>query len=408
MGKHIVIVNAHWNNRGDEAALRPMIDEILMACDQCKITVIFKDNNGILKFPYGKRVEAWGAKFLPSNIMELMLSVISKGKWSRNELLRKEVKCISNCDLIIYSPGGSVICDKFWWRKQLEYLLPFLCADFYKIPMIVAAPSIGPFHNSIWKNCIRKRLLSVPQKICVREEISKKYLKKIGVCNHVISTIDTAFYDMPETEKNNNILIKDKALTDFLQKYSKVVGMTISDFSWHVKLSKNRDLALDIEDIMKMFIRELNLQEIGVILIPQLFGNENDSKYLERFRQEKTFILSEEYDTYFQQFLISKLYAVVGMRYHSNIFSAKMATPFLAIAYEDKMRGFMKAAGIRRYMLEVESISYEKLESKWKELVLGYDKYKLFLQKQHEKWKNSAGKTMKMIRDELKEERSYQ
>ena len=33
---------------------------------------------------------------------------------------------------------------------------------------------------------------------------------------------------------------------------------------------------------------------------------------------------SEERDTYFQQYVIGKLYAVVGMRYHSNIFSAKM------------------------------------------------------------------------------------
>lgn len=267
---------------------------------------------------------------------------------------------------------------------------------------------MGPFDDNLWKNWVRRRLLSVPQKICVREEMSKRYLEKIGVCRNVISTIDTAFYDMPDAENNENILNRDKALTGFLQKYREVVGITISDFSWHVKLSKNKDLALAIEDVMKVFIKELNLKGIGVLLIPQLFGNENDSKFLDKFRESDTFLLSEEYDTYFQQYIISKLYAVIGMRYHSNVFSAKMATPFIAIAYEDKMRGFMESAGITRYMLEVESISYEKLESKWEDLVFSYDEYKLFLQEQRDRWKRSAGKTMNMIRESLKERKCFQ
>lgn len=84
-----------------------------------------------------------------------------------------------------------------------------------------------------------------------------------------------------------------------------------------------------------------------MIFIPQLYGNGNDYDLMSQYvtSSESCYVVkadSDLYDAYFQQFLISKLYMVIGMRYHSNIFSAKMGTPFVSISYEQKMQGFMK------------------------------------------------------------------
>lgn len=49
------------------------------------------------------------------------------------------------------------------------------------------------------------------------------------------------------------------------------------------------------------------------------------------FDEDNYFVIcsdDEKYDTYFQQYVIGCMYAVIGMRYHSNIFSAKMGTPY--------------------------------------------------------------------------------
>lgn len=43
----ITIVNAHWSNRGDEAALRPIINSILKYDPNITITVIFKDRKEV-------------------------------------------------------------------------------------------------------------------------------------------------------------------------------------------------------------------------------------------------------------------------------------------------------------------------------------------------------------------------
>lgn len=48
----IVMINAHWNNRGDEAAIRAIVDEILLHHPKVKLTIIFKDKKDISQFPY--------------------------------------------------------------------------------------------------------------------------------------------------------------------------------------------------------------------------------------------------------------------------------------------------------------------------------------------------------------------
>ena len=44
-------------------------------------------------------------------------------------------------------------------------------------------------------------------------------------------------------------------------------------------------------------------------------------------------------------------YAIIGMRYHSNIFSAKAGTPFISISYEQKMAGFMNKMNLEKYCI---------------------------------------------------------
>lgn len=395
--KKICIVNAHWSNRGDEAALRAIIDAIGKSQKDYQIRVCFKDNQMVQQFPYTDPVLCFSAKFLPHHVFEILVAVITKGKICADRCMKQEIKALCNQDLIIYAPGGSVISDRFWWRKQLEYLVPFFCAKHYRIPMVMAAPSVGPFQKHNWRNFIRKKLLQVPKHLFVREEISKEYLYRLGISKNVAVTIDTAFYDTPDMEANEVILKENLELQAFLNRYPKVIGMTISDFSWHVKYLHNKLLSDHIRHVMKDFISNQNKEGIGILLIPQLFGNQNDIKFLKQFEFANTFVLADTFDTYFQQFLISKLYAVVGMRYHSNIFAAKMGIPFLAIPYEEKMQGFLQQWGLNQYSLQLEELSVPCLKAKWEILRLNYSSYQLYLQKHREIWRKQAAQTIRAI-----------
>ena len=112
---------------------------------------------------------------------------------------------------------------------------------------------------------------------------------------------------------------------------------------------------------------------------------------------------SDLYDAYFQQYLISKLYMVIGMRYHSNIFSAKMGTPFISISYEQKMQGFMKKIGLEKYCIVINELNYERLKSKMELVVKNYGDYKNDLLNLHDSMKAESLETTKIVNNIIKD-----
>jgi len=392
---NITIVNAHWNNRGDEAALLAILRGLKKFYRDSKITILIKDGKSVEQFPELEQVKCFPAKF-NAKIWDIWLTTLSSGLFGVNKLLKQTVKTLKNSDLIIYSPGGSVINERFFWRKQMEYLVPFICAKLYTIPMFVAAPSIGPFDTSK-KNRILRWLLTTPQKFIVREEISEDYLEQIGIRKNVITTIDSAFYTKIELDYQEKILTSNDALKEFLSSYEKVVGITITDFSWHVKHNKDEKIKTRIEDTFNNFITELDNRGYGILFIPQLFGNQNDYDYMNEFSRTNTFIMDDELDSDFQQYIISKLYAVVGMRYHSNIFSAKMGIPFIAIAYEEKMEGFMQLSDLVKYSISLENLSFENLIKKFNLLERNYQNISKRLRNSLQDFVHRSEKTMTLL-----------
>ncbi|MFQ9933217.1 MAG: polysaccharide pyruvyl transferase family protein [Lachnospiraceae bacterium] len=386
--KEVLIVNAHWNNRGDEAALRAIIDSLLRNVPDIHITIIFKDRGDIKQFPYEGDVSYITVRFLP-RYFNILMGLYSRGVLGGKEI-RKTARCIDRADVVIYSPGGAVISDRFWWRKQLEYLFPIAYAEKNNIPVFFAAPSMGPFKQG---RRFRNHVLESVEAICVREEISKKQLEIQGISKNVIVTIDSAFLNdinMEENEKKYNGL---DSLKRFFKQYEKVIGITMTDLAWHVEYGKNQEIKEKIKIAFEKYVKWHENKNIGILLIPQLFGNQNDKEYLENFIGSNTYVLSDDLDAYFQQYIISKVYFVVGMRYHSNIFSAKMGVPFISIVYEEKMRGFIDFAEWSDLSINVKDLSFENLIQKSNKLEQNYDFYKRLLSEKGKECKRLAQKT---------------
>lgn len=387
--KKICFVNAHWSNHGDEAAIKAIIREIWKVNPNLKIKLLIKDKKKIEKsiFVDGKIIEHESNQFLPNQI-DYFLQILTNGRLGSNELMKRCIECMREADYIIYAPGGSVINDRFWWRKQLEYMLSFIYSKLYKKPFYVASPSVGPFNEKLTiKNAIRKYIFNKQDYLFVREEQSEQYLKKIGANKKVIVTIDSAFCDELDLASQQKVLDGDSKLVEFLQEYEKIVGMTITELNWNVKYKEHPELADTIRVETKKFIERLKQENIGVVLIPQLFGNQNDSELLENYQNENTFLLNENYDSDFQQYLISKLYMIIGFRYHSNIFAAKNCVPFLSIIYEEKMESFLKSCGLDVYSIKVEEVTSERLWYMFKKIEANMKKYKDYLDNLTEEWR---------------------
>lgn len=394
-GLKFLIVNGHWNNRGDEAAIRALIDAIKNKYNNAEIVVQLYAGN-IEQFPDINGVHAVTTNFPRTrNKIEFPLYLLTRGRVAIFKELKEFSKLLTDVDYVIHAPGGPSIGD-IYAHDEDRYIYKLLAAYAKKIPYCFYTPSMGPFQNKE-RNIMRRFIYNHADFICCREEISKQYINQLELKNQVHVTLDSAFQNEIDVENNEQVLACYNELDEYLKSYSKVIGITVTDLKWHPVFKSKPDIWDKINDSFSELIKYLTENNYGVVFIPQLFGECNDSALMNTFNNGKCFVVSDLYDAYFQQFLIGKLFAVVGMRYHSNIFSAKMGTPFVSISYEQKMRGFMEKAGLSDYCIDINELDVFKLRDSFQRLLFNYEPVKMKLQMMHTNWRNESQKTTEML-----------
>ena len=388
----IFIANAHWFNRGDEAALMVYVNHL--AEQGHDITVEIKERQpGVIISLGGAKIKTISTRYLPKDTESWYQSVLSDGQEFADEEEKKALDAMRDSDLIIYSPGGSVICDRFWWVKQLEYLTPFLYAKMFNIPMFIASPSMGPFNVGDEEHIkIRKELLAVPEHIFVREPISREYLSEIGITDNIKVSIDSAFYDTFNSETNERLFNGDVELKAFMNSGRKTVAMTVTDLQWNIGYKDQKEeLKSKVRTVIDGVISSLLKKGYNVLLIPQLFGIQDDENLLKEFCTDgNVFVLDTKYNCHFQQFVISRCYALIGMRYHSNIFAAKTGIPFIPICYEEKMTGFLKMYHFDQWAVMMDLFSVDGIMTKFETLEKDYKEYQSFLLSMIPTWRSKA------------------
>jgi colanic acid/amylovoran biosynthesis protein len=394
---NILILHAQWNNRGDEAAVRAMIDSLCSKLPIKQMEIMLLPQK-FSQFPYND-IET--IALYPSGVkahLDSILTLITMGKLSFMRSGRKFIRSIDEADVIIHAPGGPLIGDLYTNNLSgYSYLYRLIFARIIKNkPVFLYAPSIGPFLNRNM-NIIRKFLLKKIDPIILREEISAKYLKEQLGLNSLV-TVDSAFQNtIPSTYLNryNNI----SQILDLLEQ-ERVIGITITDLKWHPRYKNQEGLYEKINKSFAEFITFLINRDGFILLIPQIFGENSDVpllKYFKNLNENRICILPENIDSYAQQLIISKLFCTVGMRYHSNIFATKGKVPFISISYEHKMDGFMKKIGLQELLIDINDISANRLITKYIYIEHNYNKIKEQLERKSLQLKLESQKTTEII-----------
>ena len=392
---NILIIHSHNANRGDEAAVKAMVDELLLKYPKANITI---SNNGFTPYPN-----------MPSNVtqisrfpklqsktaqVEFFLALATKGKVVFSKEARMFMKSLQQADVVLHAPGGPSIGDTYFKAEKL-YLWRLNFIRRLGVPYIFYAPSMGPF-NCTTRNKLRSKVISGAEKVILRDPISVKYVKEFLPNIDVEQALDSALQHDIDMSVNEQKYNNYSGLKQFIEEHERCIGITITDLKWH-PVHKNEKIIEQIPVVFKAFINEKVREGYGIVFIPQLYGNLNDTQIMDEYMMDHgTFMIdafSEERDTYFQQYVISKLYAVVGMRYHSNIFSAKMGTPFVSVSYEQKMKGFMQSIGLRNYCIDLNDLSENVLSDKFQQLEVNHDAYEKKLQDIHSDMKCQAYKS---------------
>ena len=268
---NIFILNAHWNNRGDEAANRALVDEIHRLRPEANINLQFamvcSDGLDSLK---SSDVKVLTHRFPHSrNFIELLLMYISKGHIAFSRDGKDFLNVMKKADIVVHAPGGPSIGD-IYSRAEFAYLCRLLLALRLKKPVFIYAPSIGPFKNRT-RNLIRKYILKRACCVTLRESISAEYFKELLPEKECTVTLDSAFQNDIDENDNKTVMKQDSELVAFLNEHEKVIGVTITDLQWNPKYIGNPEIPENIRDVFKRFVAYLKSKNYGVIFIPQLF-----------------------------------------------------------------------------------------------------------------------------------------
>lgn len=385
---NLLVINAHWYNRGDEAAIRAMLREIKRECPNANIRI-----QAALPQMHPEDSEIEGAKVIGcfptgrKQILHTMAFIGSMGKICLSEELKNFVENVKWADLLIHAPGGPSISDTYG-RDEPKYLCRLALAKKLKKPYMFYAPSMGPFTKKR-KSLVRKWILNSAEMIIVREAISKEYLQSLHLKKDVTVALDSAFQTPINEEFYEKELLEDKELAEFFNTDKKIVGITITPLRGNPAYANDLGLRDRILECFSRFVQQLDEDGYKIIFIPQLFGKANDYNFMSECAVSKnSYVMQPTHNCFFQQYVIGKLHMVFGMRYHSNIFSAKMGTPFVSISYEQKMKGFMELTDLTDLCLDIKDLTYDNLIEKYKFLVENYDYYKKYLSEKKAELKN--------------------
>lgn len=401
---NLLIFSANWYNRGDESAIRAMIDEMRIVFPDCHIKIHF--NQLVKEIPYddieilNPFIRCAGRNIFKNIFYQLALRTNGKipyiGADAANFMAF--VEAVKWADYAIYAPGGPCIGDYYNVRKLLLDMIELIIRN--GVPYSLFAPSVGPFSEDEKRV---KCLIDQAKVICFRESISQGYYATLSPERKTTVTLDSAFQHAINQKESQTKLDGYEELSHFLEKSEKIIGITVTDLKWHRKYRES-DIKAAIDNTFHKFLKYIEEQGYSILFIPQLFGVNNDAEYMSSFSGNNSFVMSDQYDCYFQQFVISKLCAVVGMRYHSNIFSAKMGTPFVSIAYEQKMRGFMEKAELVEYCLDIQGLSFDSLKTVFDKMMNDYDSYKDTLNRKKETFRQMSYRTTQMIAESIRDE----
>ena len=227
MGKKIMIVGANFNDKGAQAKLFIVIDELRKRFSDCEVYYAHNDEqlDGALyrfgKISFTKKTQSQVLKANPlTNITKMFRK---KDDSSSGE--KDVTELVSQMDLMI-DVSGHVLTNESSMPEVEFYLNNIKIAKKYKIPMIIMPQSFGPFDFSLDEMEIlgeMKDLLFYPKAIFTREQYG--YDELMGYFgldnlrrstdmllidnNFDLSNVCSRFYrpEIPEISEGNNVAI---------------------------------------------------------------------------------------------------------------------------------------------------------------------------------------------------------
>jgi coenzyme F420 hydrogenase subunit beta len=364
---HIVIVNQHGENRGDESALRGMLYGLKKMIPSAYFTVQTispaADFQDIKDAEFIDTLLMLNKKKMKFMYYTLAALLHRAGLRRLSKLFRRRtafIESLKAADIVISAPGGPYIGD-LYQAWELTCAFPIFLSILLGKPTMIYGPSQGPFDNTK-RNKWRKWLLSKVNVISVRERFSKIYLENLGITSSSIYvTADSCLQKPVDKTSGKSIIDKEN-----LDKDKMLIGMV----PLYQVPTANLANVFDAKPLAVSTLRLLSeIFDANFVLIPQLYSAHKDLPSLITIAESsgigrRIHVIPDTYNSDEQQSLIGELDICVSFRYHPYIFAVRQGKPTVCIAYEHKAFGFAEAMNLEEYCLDLFSTTPEDIVKK--------------------------------------------
>lgn len=364
---HILIVNQHGENRGDEAAMRAMLARLEQAAGRAEFTILYQFRDRDIRLDFPQKVEMLPIIMPVGEAASLVLFALLKlmGIEANGILLGKSRDIIAayrRADLVLSAPGGPYFGDIYSGHELVHWFFVWL-ATLYRKPLGLYAPSAGPFQKR-WLNLVRRRLYKAFDVRCSREEISAGYIRDLlGPGEHVHVTADSALQVRLDPMPRSEYFVGDRA--DLAERF--IVGVSAIDYAYPGTANPDALRAQYEQAMVDLIAHVARERQSHFLLVPQLHGRfHSDVPFLRELgRRLPSDVSWEIVDDGFSSDDQRRIFGMADMfiasRYHPGIFASSAGVPGVCIYYEHKALGFMRQLNLEDFAFDIRNLDGQAL-----------------------------------------------
>ncbi len=365
--RHVLVVNQHGDNTGDEAALRGMLQGLDQALGGARFTVLHQFRERGSEVEVAQPVRWLSLVISPGEAVRLTLYALGLALGRRwrpvlgpaGEVI---VGSYESADLVVSAPGGPYFGDLYWSHEPVHWFYVWL-ARLHRRPAALYAPSAGPFSKRVF-NPFRRFTYRSFGVVTLREERSAEFYRQLmGHDAQVEVTADAALQQQ----------VAPRSRSEWAQLGDRVL-VALSAIDWRYAgdpdpEGRRENYDRSIAAALGALAAEVGDRGVHVVLVPQLHSRKHsDVEYLrrlaERFDARISWeVLEGERTSPAQRGVMAAADLVVAGRYHPAVFAVSAHVPVLCIPYEHKAAGMMDAAGLGDFVVMLDDVEPEVVSS---------------------------------------------
>ncbi|HHV71946.1 MAG TPA: polysaccharide pyruvyl transferase CsaB [Clostridia bacterium] len=306
-----IVISGYYgfDNAGDEAMLRAIVESFRRHSDQARIIVLTANPS---------KTEQYND----------VIGVDRMNFWQVR-------KAIAEADLVI-SGGGSLFQDVTSARSIYYYLSIIALAKLYRKKIMIYAQGIGPVQRKLAR-FLTSFLLNRVSLITVRDEKSAQELYKLKVRKDLIHvTADPVLAFPPQDkEKGRELLLKEGIP---LGEDRPLIGVSVRE--WQQFGGYKKALA----ECCRELVRKINAL---IVFFPMhLPADVETSNQIQEMIGEGAYVLKNEYGAKEMIALIGCCTMLIGVRLHALIFAVLMGVPVIGLSYDPKVDRFLSSLNL--------------------------------------------------------------